>query len=81
MADSYEFLKAHFDRISDDIRREHVANRQCCEEMSRQRDELLSALKAVVSSGAPCQREHPSMWDAWQKAMRAIDIAEGRKAR
>lgn len=41
-------------------------------------NELLSALRLVVSSGAPCQREHPSMWDAWQRAMRAIDKAEGK---
>jgi hypothetical protein len=59
---------------------EHLYDIACRElsEVMAQRDELLAALKMILTSGAPNQHEHPAMWDAWQCASHVVERMEAK---
>lgn len=67
MADSYEFLKGHYDRIQSEQRardkecgEDHIVGERpddCFACLSEQRDELLAALKAARDLLVGCQKQ------------------------
>ena len=86
MADSYEFLKGHYDRIQSEQRardkecgEDHVIGERpddCFACLSEQRDELLTALKTLYRLGPRPWIHPPSVtWEQWDAAYAAADTA------